>query len=59
MRMKLLIHLLKKIGTKVIGIINRSELIQSSELEAKTVVEKYPDSVESKKLFYFSRFYLE
>ncbi|RBQ22509.1 Nitrogenase iron protein [Candidatus Methanobinarius endosymbioticus] len=37
----------KKIGTEVIGIINRSELIQSSELEAKTVVEKYPDSQES------------
>lgn len=38
----------KKIGTDVIGIINRSELIQSSELEAKTVIEKFPDSDESK-----------
>lgn len=38
----------QKIGTKVIGVISRSELIQSSELEAKTVVEKYPDSAESK-----------
>jgi Ni-sirohydrochlorin a,c-diamide reductive cyclase subunit CfbC len=37
----------EKIGTKVIGMINRSELIQSSELEAKTVVEKFPDSKES------------
>jgi len=39
----------QKIGTKVIGIINRSELIQLSELEAKTVVEKYPESDESEK----------
>ncbi|MEA4957128.1 Nitrogenase iron protein 1 [bioreactor metagenome] len=37
----------ERIGTKVIGVINRSELIQSSELEAKTVVEKYPNSNES------------
>ena len=37
----------KQIGSKVIGLINRSQLIQSSELEAKTVVERFPDSDES------------
>lgn len=37
----------EKIGSKVIGIIKRSQLIQSSELEAKTVVEKFPNSVET------------
>lgn len=36
------------INTKIIGKINRSDLIQKSELDAKTVVEKYPDSTESK-----------
>jgi len=28
----------------VIGVIPRSELVQQSEIEAKTVVEKFPDS---------------
>ena len=37
----------EKIGTKVIGIIERSNLIQRSELDAKTVVEYAPDSVEA------------
>ena len=37
----------KKIGSNVIGTIQRSHLIQSSELEAKTVVERFPDSVET------------
>lgn len=37
----------KKIGTDVIGVINRSDLIQESELDAKTVVEKYPESKET------------
>ena len=37
-----------KIGSKVIGVIKRSQLIQSSELEAKTVVERFPDSTETK-----------
>jgi len=37
----------KKIGTHVIGVINRSDLIQESELDAKTVVEKYPESEET------------
>lgn len=36
-----------KINTKVIGTINRSDLIQKSELDAKTVVEKYPNSKEA------------
>ncbi|MCC7553803.1 MAG: Ni-sirohydrochlorin a,c-diamide reductive cyclase ATP-dependent reductase subunit [Methanobacteriaceae archaeon] len=36
------------INTKIIGKINRSELIQISELDAKTVVEKYADSDETK-----------
>ncbi|MDR0900127.1 MAG: Ni-sirohydrochlorin a,c-diamide reductive cyclase ATP-dependent reductase subunit [Methanobrevibacter sp.] len=38
----------EKINTKVIGIIPRSQLIQDSEIDAKTVVEKYPNSEESK-----------
>ncbi|MCL2116698.1 MAG: Ni-sirohydrochlorin a,c-diamide reductive cyclase ATP-dependent reductase subunit [Methanobrevibacter sp.] len=37
-----------KIGTKVIGKIERSQLIQDSEIEAKTVVEKFPKSNETK-----------
>lgn len=37
----------EKIGTKVVGVIDRSHLIQDAELDAKTVVEKYPDSVEA------------
>ncbi|MDR0912525.1 MAG: Ni-sirohydrochlorin a,c-diamide reductive cyclase ATP-dependent reductase subunit [Methanobrevibacter sp.] len=34
----------QKIGTKVIGIIPRDETVQMSEIEAKTVVEKFPES---------------
>jgi len=37
----------EKIGTQVIGTIKRSNLIQLSELDAKTVVEKYPKSEEA------------
>ena len=37
----------KKIGTHVLGTIHRSNLIQESELDAKTVVEKYPESEEA------------
>jgi len=37
----------KKIGTHIVGTIHRSNLIQESELNAKTVVEKYPQSVEA------------
>ena len=37
----------KKIGTHVLGTIHRSNLIQDSELDAKTVVEKYPESYEA------------
>lgn len=38
----------EKIGTNVTGIIKRSQLIQDSEIEAKTVVEKFPNSNETK-----------
>lgn len=34
----------ERIGSKIIGVIPRSELVQQSEIEAKTVVEKFPDS---------------
>jgi Ni-sirohydrochlorin a,c-diamide reductive cyclase subunit CfbC len=34
----------RRVGSKVIGIIPRSQLVQKSELEAKTVVEKFPES---------------
>ena len=37
----------KRIGTHVLGTIHRSNLIQQSELDAKTVVEKYPESKEA------------
>ena len=37
----------KKIGTHVVGTIHRSNLIQEAELNAKTVVEKYPQSNEA------------
>ena len=37
----------KRIGTHVIGTIHRSNLIQDAELDAKTVVEKYPESDET------------
>ena len=37
----------KKIGTHVLGTIHRSNLIQDAELDAKTVVEKYPESKEA------------
>ncbi len=33
-----------RIGSRVIGVVPRSPLVQESELEAKTVVEKFPDS---------------
>lgn len=34
----------QEIGSRVIGVIPRSELVQKSEIEAKTVLEKYPES---------------
>ena len=37
----------KKIGTHIVGVIHRSNLIQDAELDAKTVVEKYPESDEA------------
>ena len=37
----------KEIGTQVIGVIGRSNLIQRSELDAKTVVEYAPESSEA------------
>ncbi|MCR5026774.1 MAG: Ni-sirohydrochlorin a,c-diamide reductive cyclase ATP-dependent reductase subunit [Methanobrevibacter sp.] len=37
----------KRIGTHVLGTIHRSNLIQDAELDAKTVVEKYPESDEA------------
>ncbi|WP_067259315.1 Ni-sirohydrochlorin a,c-diamide reductive cyclase ATP-dependent reductase subunit [Methanobrevibacter cuticularis] len=39
----------KRIGTNVIGTIPRDELVQKSEIEAKTLIEKYPDSNQAKK----------
>lgn len=34
----------ERVNSKIIGIIPRSELVQKSEIEAKTVLEKFPDS---------------
>ena len=33
-----------RVNSKIIGIIPRSDLVQKSEIDAKTVLEKYPDS---------------
>jgi nitrogenase iron protein NifH len=38
----------EKINTKVIGNIPRDELVQKSEIEAKTVIEKFPESNQAK-----------
>ena len=35
-------------NTKLLGVIPRSELVQKSEYEAKTVIEKFPNSKQSK-----------
>lgn len=37
-----------RVGTKVVGIVPRSELVQKSEYDAKTVVEKFNDSKQAK-----------
>lgn len=34
----------ERIGSRIIGVIPRSKLVQQSEIDAKTVIEKYPDS---------------
>jgi len=34
----------ERIGTHVVGVIPRSELVQKSEIEAQTVLEKFPES---------------
>lgn len=34
----------ERIGSKVIGVIPRSELVPKSEIEAMTVIEKFPNS---------------
>ena len=38
-----------RLSTKVIGIIPRSNLVQSSEFQAQTVIETFPDSDQAKK----------
>jgi len=38
----------EKIGTRVIGVIPRSELVQKSEIDGKTVVEKFNNSKQAK-----------
>jgi len=37
------------VGTQVIGVIPHSELVQKSEIDAKTVIEKFPNSEQSQK----------
>lgn len=34
----------EKVGSRVIGIIPRNEMVQKSEIDAKTVLEKFPES---------------
>ncbi|KZX11806.1 Ni-sirohydrochlorin a,c-diamide reductive cyclase ATP-dependent reductase subunit [Methanobrevibacter curvatus] len=38
----------KKLSTTLVGVIPRNELVQKSEIEAKTVVEKFPQSNQAK-----------
>ncbi len=33
-----------KVNSRIIGVIPRSEIVQKSEIDAKTVLEKFPDS---------------
>ncbi len=44
-----------RVGSHVIGVIPRSELVQESEIDAKTVVEKFPDSEQAQKYHELSR----
>lgn len=39
----------RRIGSQVIGVIPRSELVQKSEIDAKTVIEKFPNSEQAEK----------
>ena len=41
----------RRVGTRVIGVIPRSELVQKSEMEAKTVIEKFHESKQSQIYF--------
>ena len=45
----------RRIGSQVIGVIPRSELVQESEIDAKTVVEKFPDSEQAKNILKFRK----
>ncbi|HHY01065.1 MAG TPA: Ni-sirohydrochlorin a,c-diamide reductive cyclase ATP-dependent reductase subunit [Methanothermobacter sp.] len=45
----------RRIGSQVTGVIPRSELVQESEIDAKTVVEKFPDSEQAQKYFEISK----
>lgn len=44
-----------RIGSQITGVIPRSELVQESEIDAKTVVEKFPDSEQAQKYFEISK----
>lgn len=48
-----------QIGSKVIGVIPRSELVQQSEIHAKTVLEKFPESEQAQKYRELSKAVLE
>jgi nitrogenase iron protein NifH len=39
----------ERIGTQVVGIIPRSDLVQKSEINAQTVLEKFPESEQAQK----------
>lgn len=45
----------RRIGSQVIGVIPRSELVQESEIDAKTVIEKFPDSQQAQKYHELSK----
>jgi Ni-sirohydrochlorin a,c-diamide reductive cyclase subunit CfbC len=42
--LKIVEEFAERVNTKIIGIIPRNELVQKAEIEAKTVIEKFPES---------------
>lgn len=47
---EVLYNFARRINTQVLGFIRRSELVAQAERERKTIMEKYPDSEESKEI---------
>lgn len=56
---KIVSEFASKIGSKVVGYVERSNLIQDAELLGKTVVEQYPDSDEAENYVNLSKKIME